>query len=363
MSLKFGLPALVLSTIFVILYVTIVENNLSKVAPKSQLVHAALPLSNTSNLLDLRNFKYVINTDCNTTFLVWVVTSYAGDPADRSALRRAYTEKELQALKIRRVFLLGTLNDQSTETTKVSQSAILDEAHRFRDIIQGNFIEAYHNLTYKHLMGLQWAVTTCSHARYVMKMDDDIILNLYSILDKIHFIAPSDALMGYIFKNMVPIREPNNKWYVTKEDFSSDVYPEFLSGWLYVAGLRTVSLLVERSRQHSKYFWIDDVFVTGILRQELNIDMKDIHESYAMDYRYLNCCIKGKKKKLKCEFDVGPNGGDTALQVKFKEFTEFCRFTCSVRPAQLSVKNTCIVAYLKAKPGKGRAQVQPFKVV
>ena len=41
----------------------------------------------------------------------------------------------------------------------------------------------YRNLTYKHTMGLQWAATYCPQSRYVIKMDSDIVVDLYQLMD------------------------------------------------------------------------------------------------------------------------------------------------------------------------------------
>ena len=40
------------------------------------------------------------------------------------------------------------------------------------------FQDSYHNLTLKTVMGLKWVKDHCSQARFVMKTDDDIFVNL-----------------------------------------------------------------------------------------------------------------------------------------------------------------------------------------
>ncbi|XP_046749681.1 beta-1,3-galactosyltransferase 5 [Diprion similis] len=315
------------------------------------------------NLLNLNPFRYVINTDCDTSFLVWVVTSYAADVSARSALRRAYSEPELQELGVRRVFLLALLHGDAETQTHVTQNAILDEARRYNDIVQGNFIEAYKNLTYKHVMGLKWATRYCKNASYVMKMDHDIVVDLYKIIEVIKTASIAhNVVMGYVLRNMIPVREPMNKWFVTRDEFVADFYPDFLSGWLYVTTPKTAKDLVDAAQIYPKYFWIDDLFLTGIIREELGIKFHDIHEIYTTNNEYLNCCLKARAKKFKCDFAIGPNGGDTELQVRFKEFAEYCRSNCFPRPTKFSVNNTCIVAWHDPNLGRGEAQVFPLQL-
>ncbi|XP_014480561.1 PREDICTED: beta-1,3-galactosyltransferase 5 [Dinoponera quadriceps] len=307
--------------------------------------------------------KLIIEPLCNSTFLAWIVTSYAGDPSARSALRRAYASEELQTLGIRRVFLLGTLSDDAQRKTRVSQNALLDESRRFNDILQGDFVDTYRNLTRKHLMGLRWAVNKCRHLQYIVKMDDDIVINLYGLLDKLHGVVDEDSLTGYALRNMIPVREPANKWYVSEAEYAGSIYPDFVSGWMYVVRPQMANRLTNYAESSNEYFWIDDVFVTGVLRQALNIKIRNIGELYTTDHRYLECCMKGRKSLLQCEFLIGPNGGDAELQIRFKEFAKFCHTNCSVRPATNLVGKTCVVAYKEANLHKGAVQINTVHIL
>ncbi len=43
--------------------------------------------------------------------------------------------------------------------------------------------DTYHNLTLKTVMGLKWASIFCPQAKFVLKTDDDIYVNLPLLLD------------------------------------------------------------------------------------------------------------------------------------------------------------------------------------
>ncbi|XP_070516693.1 beta-1,3-galactosyltransferase 2 [Cardiocondyla obscurior] len=209
--LKYRFLLLLVCTGCILLFIIFMERYLQSPTPKVNLVH----LQTTYEMIGKpRTPRIIIEPPCNATFLVWIVTSYAGEPSPRSALRRAYTHEELAVLGVRRVFLLGTLNDDAKRKTHMLQNSLLDEARRFNDILQGDFLDTYRNLTRKHLMGLHWAVNNCKDVKYIVKMDDDIVVNMYGILEKLHLgVVKESSLSGYLMKNMIPVREPANKWW------------------------------------------------------------------------------------------------------------------------------------------------------
>lgn len=364
MSFKLGFLLLLGCIGCVLLFFIFTERDLQvQIWKKTNLIRSQKAAYEVMNKLS-GDTRILIEPSCNATYLIWIVTSYAGDPSARSALRRAYTNEELQTLEIERVFLLGTLNDAARDRTHVSQEALLDESRRFGDILQGGFLDTYRNLTRKHLMGLRWATSNCKDVKYIMKMDDDIVVNIYGMLEKLHSgEIKKDSLAGYSMRNMVPVREPANKWYASRVEYAGSIYPDFVSGWLYVASPEVANQLINYAESSRKYFWIDDVFVTGILRKDLNIKIQDIGEMYTTDYRYLECCMKGRTSRLKCEFLIGPNGGDAELQVRFKDFAKFCHATCSIRDNDNLVGKICVVAYKEPQLHKGAFQINPIKIL
>ncbi|XP_053379394.1 lactosylceramide 1,3-N-acetyl-beta-D-glucosaminyltransferase-like [Mercenaria mercenaria] len=75
------------------------------------------------------------------------------------------------------VFLLGIINDSEV------QRNIEKEFSLHRDIVQGSFIDSYHNLSHKSVMGYKWVTERCRNAKYVIKTDDDAVINMFRILE------------------------------------------------------------------------------------------------------------------------------------------------------------------------------------
>lgn len=311
-------------------------------------------------LFDIARFEYEINSNkCDSNInIVIIVTSYFGNVETRSAMRRAFPRKKLEEFRIKRVFLLG-LAPKDRYTT---QNAIVDESRRFNDLVQGNFLESYRNLTYKHVMGHKWVAERCRSAKYVIKMDDDIVVDLYKMRgDLLNFKWSNENTMaGYILKNMKPIREPRNKWFVRSEEYDGAIYPVFLSGWFYITTPRISQSIFQLSHR-VPYFWIDDVYVTGILADKLKTKHIELNGLFTVHPEFLRCCMNDLIKfGYKCDFTIGPNGGDNNLYYEFNKIMRRCFYSVCGKRIK-SIKETCVAEKIIAV-GRGEPQVNSFQL-
>lgn len=231
---------------------------------------------------------------------------------------------------------------------EISQQSIANEQFRFGDLVQGDFNEAYRNLTLKHIMGLRWASTNCENAKIIIKLDDDIVFNLNTILKQVENSAiqrNKDFLAGYVLVGTRPIRLKENKWYVTKSEYRKSFYPPFLSGWMYLTTPKTAASLVAVAKE-TPYFWIDDVYVTGILATKLNIKLENVRfkHMFLEFFELMDCCINDMiNKNIMCEYSVGPNGNDNNMIVKFNDAINVCNLNkCTDRPSDKMLNDTCI---------------------
>lgn len=238
-------------------------------------------------------------------------------------------------------------------------------------------------MPYKHIMGLRWASShKCLHPKYIVKMDDDIVVDFYHLIEYLLDQNPDNnvdmphLLSGYIFRNVVPIRKSQNKWFVSEDEFSGNAYPDYLSGWMYVTIPRTASTLVSAaSEPFTPIFWIDDTWVTGILRAKRHIPIDDsLNEFFSANSEFLDCCITDMKQhKYKCPFLAGPNGGDNNLIKKYLEVVnKYClddsndlkQNSCTERDENVpSLKKTCVGAEKHLlKENHGAAIVSAIKL-
>lgn len=227
---------------------------------------------------------------------------------------------------------------------------------------QGNFEEHYRNLTYKHVMGLKWASTYCGHAKFVLKMDDDIAVDLFQIRQMIlyKYANLKNELLGLIQIESHPLRTDKSKWRVTQEEYGEKVYPEFLSGWCYIAPMETVRLL-SRGVTTQPYFWIDDVFVTGLVAEKFSVTRQGINNKYTIHTAHLRCCVDQEKYDSDvyyCDYIAAPSGGDNSLLgAAMDQFRHCYRRGCHSRRGPKLLAKSCVVTPQQELTGKGVAEV------
>ena len=74
------------------------------------------------------------------------------------------------------VFLLG----KPANSTK--EDSISAEAEKFDDIVQGDYLDTYRNLTLKALNGMEYRKIYCNQPKYVLAIDDDTFVNIPNML-------------------------------------------------------------------------------------------------------------------------------------------------------------------------------------
>ncbi|CAM1322054.1 Uncharacterised protein at_DN0242 [Pycnogonum litorale] len=231
-----------------------------------------------------KTFKYTINSNAcaeGDIGLLILVHSAPNHFVNRDVIRRSWGNPNRRLIppflsKVKVVFLLGSIDKYDTDQIIIEEEGIFNG-----DIVQGNFIDSYRNMTYKHLMGLQWSVQNCPSNKFVLKADDDIFVDTYRLLE--HLDGPWNNLTGILcngYSNAPIRRNKTNKWYVSEEEYPGDTYEEYCAGLAYVISSPIVNIIVSHFDEF-EFFWIDDAFVTGTIRKGLNISLVSIRKEYS----------------------------------------------------------------------------------
>ena len=138
-------------------------------------------------------FKYVLHPGnvCShgNTYLFVYVHSAPTHYKHRLLIRQTWgNPRPYSPTKVKVVFILGL--SQLPQTN----AAVRYESDMYGDIVQEDFMDAYKNLTYKGVAGLRYVSENCRNASYVMKTDDDVVVNVYALLQQLQD-AQTDALI------------------------------------------------------------------------------------------------------------------------------------------------------------------------
>lgn len=236
-----------------------------------------LPADDFHTLINLTDFDYLItqpkcvfsvNSAEPKTALPFIVILVHSSPENierRQMFRDFWTHSDVRT---RTYFLLGSAKSAPL------QRAVEKENAEYNDIIQGNFVDSMRSSTYKHVMGLKWFTYNCAGARYVVKMDDNVFINIPHVYDYLLNSAGStEFIMGsYVPPDLVP---RNGPMAITNEEYGRSYFPGFLntSSVIYSSD---VAIELYRTSRSSVYFWMDSVFVTGHLRLQINATLVEM---------------------------------------------------------------------------------------
>lgn len=200
--------------------------------------------------------------------LLIAITSAPGHENARMAIRETWghfgSRKDVAI-----AFMLGSVSDKNINAN------IDKEQYLYGDIIRGKFIDTYDNLTLKTISMLEWVDNYCPKAAFVLKTDDDMFINVSRLLA---FIAKhrseQKTIYGRLAKKWKPIRNKKSKYYISPQQYKPAVFPDFTTGPAYLLPAKIAKELYVAALNHT-YFKLEDVFVTGIVANELKI--KRVH--------------------------------------------------------------------------------------
>lgn len=241
------------------------------------------------NCKDLcKNLEYL-------SFLV-VVHSSTTHFMRRSSIRETWANYNLYKHHIVRiVFLLGVPEKENTQTLIEHESLVNS------DIVQGNFIDSYHNLTLKGVLWLRWVSENCPQAKLIVKVDDDVFLNVFTLLEltettlankKKHLFCPVRPI------GTSPIQRKEGKWKIDDNEFKNLThYPVTYCNGFFVILTSDIITDMYASVKETPFFWVDDVYVFGLLPSKVNGTKHEHLDNLNLNEKDAITCFESKEKQ------------------------------------------------------------------
>lgn len=276
---------------------------------------------NSNQLIDLQNFSYIMaQPECAPDVsALFLVHSAPQNFERRTRIRQTWGLKIWfnSGTPFRLIFLLGSVKQQQVLQLKLQQ-----ENAMFYDMLQGNFIDDYKNMTYKHVMAYRWLIQYCSHAQVLIKLDDDTLVNTPQLIKYLEsrnlemtpvhskkkifnparqlFDHPKDLILCQKRLKVRANRSYRSKWRIGKKAYTKRFFPPYCVGFAIIYSTDVVSGLY-RGQQTMKYFWIDDMHLTGTIASQLNYSLTNMLP-YVLSKSDLASILDDKKNFLDFEF-------------------------------------------------------------
>ncbi|KAK6184381.1 hypothetical protein SNE40_006864 [Patella caerulea] len=220
------------------------------------------------------NFKYLINKPnlCNgSVFLLIAVVSAPSEFDKRRAIRETWGSIVMNDAEVRLCFILGYRSN-------VDQNKTQEESDRYGDIVQEDFLDSYKNLSIKSEAILRFAFSFCPEAKYILKTDTDMFINVPVLVETLRKNTQTNMIMGFVHSGATPYSNRKSKWFIERGYFPLTYYPDYASGTAYVL-TQDVTKNLFIAALHTKYFSLEDVFITGILRTRIKANLIH-HEAF-----------------------------------------------------------------------------------
>ena len=142
------------------------------------------------------------------------------------------------------------------------------ESQKYQDIVLLPVQDTYYLLTFKILAVLNWAHKNCPKLAFVMKCDDDFYLDWPSLFRYMDGKSSKDLFYGELNIYTKVNRDRASRWYMPESEYPAAYYPNFLRGSPYFVSYSLLPKLLKAATR-GKWLYVDDVFITGILRTQI----------------------------------------------------------------------------------------------
>ena len=217
--------------------------------------------------------------------LVIIIMSAPTHFEARTAIRQTWGHYG-QRKDISILFILG-----STSNVKI-EKILQREEDMYGDMIRGNFVDSYSNLTLKTISILEWVDLYCSEVHFILKTDDDMFINVPRLLSFINkHKKDKNIIFGRLARRWKPIRNKKSKYYVSQAQYKLPIFPDFTTGPAYLLSSDVVRSLYEGALNQT-YLKLEDVFITGIVAHKLGIKRAHANEFFNKKISYSPCNVQ-----------------------------------------------------------------------
>lgn len=212
------------------------------------------------------SFAFSMLSACDSDLLLLVtVFSLPWRIGQRISIRETWGKSVGKDVKV--VFIIGNVDS-------INVRMVLEEENkRYKDLVQGKFLDASLYNTYKYITAFKYAIYHCPRAKYILKVKDDVFVNINAMLDFIY-----EQLSPYGAKKLLmcpPLEKTEKqrlriKWIAPFPEHNDAYNPPYCQEWSSLYSPDVIFTLYEEL-QKMRHFWVDELLTTGVLAKNANI--------------------------------------------------------------------------------------------
>ena len=172
-------------------------------------------------------------------------------------------------------------------TNATNNKEVVAENAKYKDLIIGDYQDAYTNNSYKVFSALYWVDQYCSRPPFTVKVDENVLINPTKMLEYLqtrteikdkNYIRkfPAHRVNGSFYCSHklsdTPIRDPDSKYYVSEEHYPKERFRDYCQGLIYLFDTVITSVLW-RGTAVPKFLCIEDAYFSGIVRARYDIGL------------------------------------------------------------------------------------------
>ncbi|NWV14431.1 B3G5B glucosaminyltransferase, partial [Ptilonorhynchus violaceus] len=237
------------------------------------------------------NLSYTVSSAATCSnqeiFLLIVVCSSPENRTRRNAIRQTWGNvTDSGGYAVLTLFAVGKAASVST------QLEINEEAQKHRDIIEGSFMDSPETQTQKMLMSVEWTVTFCPRARFILQTAQDAFVGVPSLAGYLLSLTQlEDIYLGRVVHQGLPDRDPQSPGFVPIHQYPEEFYPDYCHGNAFLMS-QDVARKVYVAAREVPLSVPPDAFV-GICAKRAGITpMHSSRFSGGKHISYNRCCYK-----------------------------------------------------------------------
>ena len=197
-------------------------------------------------------------------------------------------------------FVCGHYNDVYHKV----DSALANESKTYEDILRLDYQETYAKLVKKTLAALTFAATI--DTQYVVKMDDDVYLNVPRFVWWLQTAdLPEKLYGGQCFRRSLIIRNKHSKYYLSFEHLNGTYFPPYCNGPFYLLSGNVLPDLLKASKVIEP-FSVEDAYI-GVLANRIGLKPVQLKRRGIYLESKLNPVVNWNDARLNEHFVVGHN--------------------------------------------------------